>query len=66
MIDNADDGILITGASGAFGMVDARILAGAGCKLVLVSTGVMDIRTTGLMLSTDSGSKGSLALHPAR
>lgn len=28
---------LITGASGAFGMVAARILAGAGCKLVLVA-----------------------------
>ncbi|MFW2543731.1 SDR family NAD(P)-dependent oxidoreductase [Primorskyibacter sp. 2E107] len=26
---------LITGASGAFGMVAARVLAGAGCKLVL-------------------------------
>ena len=25
---------LITGASGAFGMVAARVLAGAGCKLV--------------------------------
>lgn len=28
---------LITGASGAFGMVAARILAGAGCKLVLAA-----------------------------
>lgn len=28
---------LITGASGAFGMVAARILSGAGCKLVLVA-----------------------------
>lgn len=28
---------LITGASGAFGMVAARILAGAGCKLILVA-----------------------------
>jgi NAD(P)-dependent dehydrogenase (short-subunit alcohol dehydrogenase family) len=28
---------LITGASGAFGMVAARVLAGAGCKLVLVA-----------------------------
>jgi NAD(P)-dependent dehydrogenase (short-subunit alcohol dehydrogenase family) len=28
---------LITGASGAFGMVAARALAGAGCKLVLVA-----------------------------
>ena len=28
---------LITGASGAFGMVAARILAGAGCNLVLVA-----------------------------
>ncbi len=28
---------LITGASGAFGMVASRILAGAGCKLVLVA-----------------------------
>ena len=28
---------VITGASGAFGMVAARILAGAGCKLVLAA-----------------------------
>ena len=28
---------LITGASGAFGMVVARTLAGAGCKLVLAA-----------------------------
>ncbi|MGI9493373.1 MAG: SDR family NAD(P)-dependent oxidoreductase [Geminicoccaceae bacterium] len=28
---------LITGASGAFGMVAARVLAGAGCKLVLTA-----------------------------
>lgn len=28
---------LVTGASGAFGMVAARILAGAGCKLVLAA-----------------------------
>lgn len=28
---------LITGASGAFGMVAARVLAGAGCRLVLVA-----------------------------
>ncbi|MEP1209310.1 MAG: SDR family oxidoreductase [Rhizobiaceae bacterium] len=28
---------LITGASGAFGMVAARVLAGAGCKLVLAA-----------------------------
>ena len=28
---------LITGASGAFGMVAARVLAGAGCNLVLVA-----------------------------
>ncbi|MBV0912282.1 SDR family NAD(P)-dependent oxidoreductase [Anianabacter salinae] len=28
---------LISGASGAFGMVAARVLAGAGCKLVLVA-----------------------------
>lgn len=28
---------LVTGASGAFGMVAARILAGVGCKLVLVA-----------------------------
>ncbi|MCL4675233.1 MAG: SDR family oxidoreductase [Pararhodobacter sp.] len=28
---------LITGASGAFGMVAARVLGGAGCKLVLAS-----------------------------
>jgi NAD(P)-dependent dehydrogenase (short-subunit alcohol dehydrogenase family) len=32
-----DQVALITGASGAFGMVAARILAGAGCKLVLVA-----------------------------
>ncbi|HKJ61620.1 MAG TPA: SDR family NAD(P)-dependent oxidoreductase, partial [Hyphomicrobiales bacterium] len=28
---------LITGASGAFGMVAARVLAGAGCRLVLAA-----------------------------
>lgn len=28
---------LVTGASGAFGMVAARVLAGAGCKLVLAA-----------------------------
>ncbi|MDD9908320.1 MAG: SDR family oxidoreductase [Ahrensia sp.] len=28
---------LVTGASGAFGMVAARVLAGAGCKLVLTA-----------------------------
>ncbi|MEN8934860.1 MAG: SDR family oxidoreductase [Planktotalea arctica] len=32
-----DQVALITGASGAFGMVAARILAAAGCKLVLVA-----------------------------
>ena len=37
MFDVNDEVALITGASGAFGMVAARILAGAGCKLVLVA-----------------------------
>ncbi len=37
MFDVTDKVALITGASGAFGMVAARILAGAGCKLVLVA-----------------------------
>lgn len=37
MFDVKDNVALITGASGAFGMVAARILAGAGCKLVLVA-----------------------------
>jgi len=37
MFDVTDNVALITGASGAFGMVAARILAGAGCKLVLVA-----------------------------
>ena len=37
MFDVKDQVALITGASGAFGMVAARILAGAGAKLVLVA-----------------------------
>lgn len=37
MFDVKDNVALITGASGAFGMVAARILAGAGAKLVLVA-----------------------------
>lgn len=37
MFDVTGKVALITGASGAFGMVAARILAGAGCKLVLVA-----------------------------
>lgn len=37
MFDVTDQVALITGASGAFGMVAARILAGAGAKLVLVA-----------------------------
>ncbi|MCG3269545.1 SDR family NAD(P)-dependent oxidoreductase [Yoonia sp. I 8.24] len=37
MFDVKGDVALITGASGAFGMVAARILAGAGAKLVLVA-----------------------------
>ena len=37
MFEVADKVALITGASGAFGMVAARVLAGAGCKLVLVA-----------------------------
>lgn len=37
MFDVKDQVALITGASGAFGMVAARILAGSGCKLVLVA-----------------------------
>jgi NAD(P)-dependent dehydrogenase (short-subunit alcohol dehydrogenase family) len=37
MFDVKDKVALITGASGAFGMVAARILAGAGAKLVLVA-----------------------------
>ena len=37
MFDVKDQVALITGASGAFGTVAARILAGAGCKLVLVA-----------------------------
>lgn len=37
MFDVKGQVALITGASGAFGMVAARILAGAGCKLVLVA-----------------------------
>jgi NAD(P)-dependent dehydrogenase (short-subunit alcohol dehydrogenase family) len=37
MFDVKNQVALITGASGAFGMVAARILAGAGCKLVLVA-----------------------------
>lgn len=34
---------LITGASGAFGMVAARVLAGAGCKLVLAAGKAADL-----------------------
>jgi len=37
MFDVTGKVALITGASGAFGMVAARVLAGAGCKLVLVA-----------------------------
>lgn len=37
MFDVSGQTALITGASGAFGMVAARVLAGAGCKLVLVA-----------------------------
>lgn len=37
MFDVKDKVALITGASGSFGMVAARILAGAGAKLVLVA-----------------------------
>lgn len=37
MFEIKDDVALITGASGAFGMVAARILAGSGCKLVLAA-----------------------------
>jgi NAD(P)-dependent dehydrogenase (short-subunit alcohol dehydrogenase family) len=37
MFDVKDKVALITGASGAFGMVAARVLAGAGCKLVLTA-----------------------------
>ena len=37
MFDVSGKVALITGASGAFGMVAARILAGAGCKLVLAA-----------------------------
>ncbi|MEC7667654.1 MAG: SDR family oxidoreductase [Pseudomonadota bacterium] len=37
MFDVQENVALITGASGAFGMVAARVLAGAGCKLVLVA-----------------------------
>ncbi|MBV6656786.1 MAG: SDR family oxidoreductase [Devosiaceae bacterium] len=36
---------LITGASGAFGMVAARVLADAGCKLVLVAGNAEALRT---------------------
>lgn len=37
LFDVKDNVALITGASGAFGMVAARVLAGAGCRLVLVA-----------------------------
>lgn len=37
MFDVAGKVALITGASGAFGMVAARVLAGAGCKLALAA-----------------------------
>ena len=37
MFDVKNKVALITGASGAFGMVAARILAGAGCNLVLAA-----------------------------
>lgn len=37
MFDVKGDVALITGASGAFGMVAARVLAGAGCSLVLAA-----------------------------
>ncbi|MBD8893384.1 SDR family NAD(P)-dependent oxidoreductase [Roseibium litorale] len=37
MFDVKGKAALITGASGAFGMVAARTLAGAGCKLVLAA-----------------------------
>ena len=37
MFDVKGKTALITGASGAFGMVAARVLSGAGCNLVLVA-----------------------------
>jgi NADP-dependent 3-hydroxy acid dehydrogenase YdfG len=37
MFDVEGKTALITGASGAFGMVAARVLAEAGCKLVLAA-----------------------------
>lgn len=37
MFEVKDKVALITGASGAFGMVAARVLAGTGCKLVLAA-----------------------------
>lgn len=38
MFDVAGQTALITGASGAFGMMTARVLAAAGCKLVLAAS----------------------------
>ena len=37
MFDVTGKAVLITGASGAFGMVAARVLAGAGCRLALAA-----------------------------
>lgn len=59
---------LISGASGAFGMVAARVLGGAGCKLVLVAgnTEALDeiaeeVRRTGAEVATVNARPSSQA-----
>lgn len=59
MFDVKGKTALITGASGAFGMVAARVLAGAGCNLVLVAGNqealdqiAAECRDTGAKVST--------------
>ena len=62
MFDVKDKVALITGASGAFGMVAARILAGAGCNLVLAAGNqkaldaiAEECRTLGAASATSAG-----------
>ena len=53
---------LITGASGAFGAVAARVLAGAGCRLVLAAGKASELAA--VAEKTAAEAKKHVAAHP--
>lgn len=65
MFDVADKVAIVTGATGAFGSVAARVLAGANCKLILAGGNKEALEKLAVELESEGVSVATVNLRPS-